>query len=51
MFNEKSNQYQGALIAKDDYTRIFKKYLHDSNYDKSKLMFLINDIVAFWCNN
>ena len=51
MFSEKSNQYQGALIAKDDYTRIFKKSLCDSKYNKSKLIFLINDIVAFWCNN
>lgn len=50
MFSEKSDSYQGALIAKDNYTRIFKKSLCDNKYDKSKLFFLINDIVDFWCN-
>ena len=51
VYNEKSNQYQGALIGKDDYTRVFKKSLYDEKYNKNKLLFLINDIVQFWCSN
>ena len=51
IYNEKSNQYQGALISKDEYTRIFKKSLLDEGYNKEKLVFLINDMVNFWCDN
>lgn len=51
MYNDKSNKYQGALIAKDDYTRTFKKSLSDDNYNKDKLIFLINNLIDFWCNN
>ena len=51
VYNEKSDQYQGALIGKDDYTRVFKKSLYDEKYNKNKLLFLINDIVQFWCSN
>lgn len=51
MYNDKSNQYQGALIAKDEYTRVFKSSLLHENYDKHKLSFLVNDIIHFWCNN
>lgn len=49
VYNEKSNQYQGALIGKDEYTRIFKKSLNNGNYQKDKLLFLLNDIIKFWC--
>ena len=51
MYNEKSDQYQGALIGKDDYTRTYKKSLCNDNYNKNKLVFLVNDILDFWCNN
>ena len=51
VYNEKSNQYQGALIGKDEYTRIFKKSLNNDNYKKEKLLFLLNDIINFWCTN
>lgn len=49
-YNDKSNQYQGSLIAKDEYTSTFKKSLADKNYNKYKLHFLINNIIDFWCN-
>ena len=49
-FNEKSGQYQGALIAKDEYTRIFKEHLHDCAYNKEKLIFLLNDLIRFVCD-
>ena len=51
MYNEKSDQYQGALIAKDEYTRIFKEHLLDSGYNKEKLVFLLNDIIDFICDS
>ena len=51
IYNEKSDQYQGALISKDEYTRIFKKSLLDKGYNKEKLTFLINNLVNFWCDN
>lgn len=51
IYNDKSNQHQGALIAKDEYTRIFKKSLLEKNYNKDKLFFLINDLIRFWCSN
>lgn len=51
IYNHKSNKYQGALVAKDDYTRTFKKSLCNDNYNKDKLVFLINDIINFWCEN
>ena len=51
LFNEKSKTYQGSLIAKDDYTRIFKKSVDNVKYDTAKLRFLIEDIVKFWCEN
>lgn len=50
VYNDKSQKYQGALIGKDEYTRIFKKSLCNDNYNKDKLFFLINDIIDFWCN-
>ena len=50
VYNDKSRKYQGVLIEKDKYTRIFKKSLCDENYNKEKLIFLINDIIDFWCN-
>lgn len=51
IYNDKSNQYQGALIAKDEYTRIFKKSLLEANYNKDKLFFLVNDLIRFWCSD
>lgn len=51
LFNEKSKTYQGSLIAKDDYTRIFKKSIDNIKYNATKLKFLIEDIVNFWCAN
>ncbi|MBE6772846.1 MAG: hypothetical protein E7544_01335 [Ruminococcaceae bacterium] len=51
IYNEKSQKYQGALIAKDNYTRIFKASLFDDKYNKEKLIFLIEDIIDFWCDN
>lgn len=51
VFNEKSGLYQGALIGKDDYNRIFKKSLCEEKYSKEKLLFLVNDLVQFWCNS
>lgn len=51
IYNDKSSKYQGALIAKDNYTRAFKLSLCDDNYNKDKLVFLINDIIDFWCKN
>lgn len=50
-YNNKSGQYQGALIEKDEYTRIYKKHFRDSNYNKEKLRFLVNNIIQYWCNN
>ena len=50
IYNEKSDKYQGALISKDEYTRIFKKSLLDEGYNKEKLAFLVTDIIDFWCN-
>lgn len=50
IYNEKSNQYQGALISKDTYTRIFKKNLENAQYNTDKLRYLINDLINFWCN-
>ena len=50
IYSEKSGRYQGALIAKDEYTRIFKKHLRDEGYRTDKLRFLINDLINFWCN-
>lgn len=50
-YNEKSGQYQGALIGKDDYTRVFKRSLSDERYCKEKLNYLINDLIKFWCGS
>ena len=50
-YNEKSGQYQGALIGKDDYTRVFKRSLSDEKYCKEKLNYLINDLIKFWCGS
>ena len=50
IYSEKSDRYQGALISKDEYTRIFKKHLGDEGYRNDKLLFLINDLINFWCN-
>lgn len=50
VYNDKSKKYQGALIEKDEYTRIFRKSLCNDNYNKDKLFFLIDDIIDFWCN-
>lgn len=51
VYNDKSRQYQGALIAKDEYTRVFKQSFLDESYNKDKLIFLINDIIRFWCGD
>ncbi len=51
IYNEKSKKYQGALISKESYSRIFKKSLYDDKYNKDKLIFLIEDIINFWCSN
>ncbi|WP_370842776.1 HEPN/Toprim-associated domain-containing protein [Gemmiger formicilis] len=50
-YNEKSDRYQGALIGKDHYTRIFRKSFSEEEYNKDKLLFLINDIINFWCSD
>lgn len=51
IYNDKSNQYQGSIINKDEYIRIFKKSFFDDNYEKDKLSYLVGDIIDFWCNN
>lgn len=50
-FNNQTSQYQGSLINKDHYTNVFKKHLLKDNYNKSKLIFLIDNIIEFWCKN
>lgn len=50
-FNYQTSQYQGSLVNKDHYTNIFKKNLLKDDYNKSKLIFLINNIIEFWCKN
>lgn len=50
-YNDKSKKYQGALVSKENYSRIFKSNLHDDKYNKEKLVFLIDDIINFWCDN
>lgn len=45
-FYENVNKYQGSLINKDAYTKIFKKSnLCDGSYDIKKLKFLINHLI------
>lgn len=48
---DKNVQHQGSLMAKDEYTRTFKKSFFDDNYRKDKLLFLINNIIDFWCQD
>lgn len=48
---QQNNQPQGALLAKEKYTKNFKKYFYNEKYNKDKLIFLINDIINFWCND
>lgn len=50
-FNNQTSQYQGSLVNKDHYTNVFKKNLLKDDYNKSKLVFLINNIIEFWCKN
>lgn len=50
-FNNQTLQYQGALVNKDHYTNVFKKNLLKDDYNKSNLIFLIENIIKFWCKN
>ena len=48
-FNEKIKQYQGSLIAKDDYTRHFKHSLNKNRtYNYKKLKYLLDYIIEEW---
>lgn len=51
-YDEKAEEYQGALINKEQYTKNFLKLkLEDlAQYDLSKLKFLIDDIIDKWIN-
>lgn len=39
------DSYQGALINKDDYIRVFKKACSQEGYDFSKIRFLLDEII------
>ena len=46
------NKRQGALRAKDKYTKKFRSAnLFDGNYDVSKLRYLINYLIEQWCEH
>lgn len=50
-YMEKSQKYQGALMYKDDFVRVFKKAdLLTGTYDSSKLRMLIDYLLEQWCN-
>jgi hypothetical protein len=44
-YNEKSKSYQGALINKEKYTRLFFQGINDEEYNKKKLVILLEKII------
>lgn len=48
-YNKKSDQYQGELISKDSYVRVYKGCnLTDGSYNSSKLNYLIDYLLKQW---
>ena len=48
-YNKKLDQYQGELISKDSYVRVYKGCsLTDGSYNSGKLNYLINYLLNQW---
>ncbi len=48
-YNSNEEQYQGELLDKEDYVKVYKKCnLDDGSYDASKLEYLIKYLIKQW---
>lgn len=48
-YNSNEEQYQGELVDKEDYVKVYKKCnLLDGSYDASKLEYLIEYLIKLW---